>query len=1140
MGIVENNLDTNTSKYQTALSKSKEYFGNDELAAQVFLGKYALTTPEGVILEETPDDMHKRMAKEFARIESKYPNSKSEKEIYELFKNFKYIVPQGSPMSGIGNPYQTVSLSNCFVIESPYDSYSGICKTDQEEAQIMKRRGGVGFDISTIRPRGLSTSNAAKTTDGIGIFMERFSNTCREVAQGGRRGALMLSISVHHPEIETFINIKRDLKKVTGANISIRLSDEFMKAVKANEDYEVRFPVDDTENPKIRKNINAKQIWDQIIDSAWSSAEPGLLFWDTCTSQTPTEAYKAKGFGSVSTNPCITGDTLIAVADGRNAVSIKQLVEEGKDVPVYSTNIKTGQVEIKMGRNPRVTGINKEVWKLTLDDGSEFKATPNHKILLKNLQYVELKDLKPGDSIFPFYSHNSNGYRQISNTGSEMSGGARRNRRQYRLIAEFNGINVNPKTHAIHHINFNSTDDRIENLQALLHEEHKQIHSEKMIGSKNPYHKMTDEWKFKFASKPGIKNPKYSGHTNDELLEHGKKLFDAHGKLTNDIWLDYAKKNKLPQYLGNQFRFGSFKNFVNQVSSNHKVVSIEFIGNEDVYNITVDDNHNYHVITSKEDDKYITSSGICVKNCGEILLSPYDSCRLLLVNTLSFVENPFTSKAKFDYEKYGKVVQVAQRLMDDMIDLELECIEKIQKKIEADPEPEDVKRIEIDLWNKIKTAAINGRRTGLGVTAIGDTIAALNLRYGSEESVTAIEEIYKHLALNAYRSTVEMAKERGTFPVYEYDLEKDHPFINRIMDLDSNLKEDWKKYGRRNIALTTTAPAGSVSVLTQTTSGIEPAFEVVYKRRKKINPNDKEARVDFVDALGDKWQEYKVYHHQYKKWMEVSGKEAIEDSPYYKARANDIDWVAKVKAQAAAQKWICHSISNTTNVPNETSKEVVSEIYMTGWESGCKGVTVYRDGCRDGVLVTEKPITPVIDDNSFKEHHAPKRPKDLPCDIFHITVGGEKWNAFVGLYEDKPYEIFVGRSEYVQIPKSKKHGIIHKNGTYNLLIGEGDDQIIVKDLAKVFENASESAFTRTVSLALRHGVPVQYVVEQIEKGASKENNLFSLGKGLMRVLKGYIKDGTKTKKKCENCGSDELAYIEGCLTCSGCSHSKCG
>lgn len=634
----------------------------------------------------------------------------------------------------------------------------------------------------------------------------------------------MLSISVHHPEIETFIKIKNDKTKVTGANISIRLTDEFMNAVKNNTEYETRFPVDNTVDPQIRKSIDAKSIWDQIIHSAWESAEPGLLFWDNIKKESPADCYP--DFQTVSTNPC-----------------------------------------------------------------------------------------------------------------------------------------------------------------------------------------------------------------------------------------------------------------------------------------------------------------------GEIVLSPYDSCRLLLVNVLSFVKNPFQENASFDYEKFGNVSFMAQRLMDDMIDLELECIDKIIDKINKDPEPLSIKQIELDLWNNIKSAAINGRRTGTGVTAVGDAIAALNIQYGSEKSVEVIEEIYKCLAVNCYRSTVELAKERGAFPAYDYSLEKDHVFINRIMNQDSKLKEDWKKYGRRNIALTTTAPAGSVSMLTQTTSGIEPAFEVIYKRRKKINPNDKQAKVDFVDALGDKWQEYNVYHHQYQKWMDVSGKTNIEESPYFGARANDINWTMKVKAQAGAQKWICHSISNTTNIPKETTEETVANIYMTGWETGCKGVTIYRDGCRDGVLVTESKKEE--ERKAFEEHHAPKRPEELMCDIHHMTVNGEKWNVFVGLFDAKPYELFAGRAEHVHIPKSRKQGVIKKNGNYNLLIGEGDDQIVVKDLAKVFDNSSESAFTRTVSLALRHGVPIQYVVEQIEKGADKDSNFFSLAKGMMRVLKGYIKDGTKVSKKCNSCGSSDLKYQEGCLSCTSCGWSRC-
>jgi ribonucleoside-diphosphate reductase alpha chain len=809
--------------YNEAYKKSLEYFGGDELAAQVFLGKYALTTSDGDIVEKTPDEMHHRLAGEFARIEMKYKNPLPEEQIYNYLKNFKYIIPQGSPMAGIGNPYQVMSLSNCFVIESPYDSYGGILKTDQEEAQLMKRRGGVGFDISTIRPKGLLTSNAAKTTTGIGVFMNRFSNTCREVGQDGRRGALMLTISVHHPEIRTFVNIKRDLKKVTGANISIRLSDEFMQAVKDGKNFELRWPVDSAD-PKLTTSIDARGLWHEIIESAHAAAEPGLLFWDTVKRFSPADAYESLGFGTVSTNPC-----------------------------------------------------------------------------------------------------------------------------------------------------------------------------------------------------------------------------------------------------------------------------------------------------------------------GEITLSPYDSCRLLLVNAVSFVRNPFTKRANIDWEKFAEVVQAAQKLMDDVVDLELECVEKILQKIEADPEPEDVKSIERNMWHKIRHMATQGRRTGLGVTAIGDAIAAMNVKYGSAESIELIEEIYKNLAVNSYRSSVEMARDRGAFPAYDYECEKNHTFINRIMDVDPELKKNWQIYGRRNIANTTTAPAGSVSIETQTTSGIESVFKLSYTRRRKINPNDKQARVDYVDQMGDKWQEYTVFHHWFEKWMDITGKTDPEESPYWGATSSDIDWTNKVKAQAAAQKWICHSISNTTNVPEDTSIEVIKDIYMTGWESGCKGVTVYRDNCRSGVLVTNGRK------KKFDENHAPKRPEKLPCDIYHMQVRGERWNFFIGLFDDKPYEIFAGRSKFIHLPRSRKKGYTMKNGTYNLYTGEGDNQLVIENLATVFDNPTESAFTRTVSLALRHGVPVQFVVEQITKGADSENEMFSLAKGLVRVLKEYIKDGTKpTLKKCPQCGSKDLAYQEGCITCKGCGHSKCG
>jgi len=858
----------NSYTKEEAYEASLKYFGGDELAASVFISKYALRDTSGKLYEKTPSDMHIRLAKEFARIEAKYPNPMSEKEIFCLLADVDHIdiskravmsleelashsrglgavVPQGSPMSAIGNHFQYQSLSNCFVIESPYDSYAGILKADQEQAQIMKRRGGVGFEISTIRPKGIVTANAARTTDGIGVFMERFSNTCREVAQGGRRGALMLTIDVHHPEIRTFINIKRDLKKVTGANISIRLTDEFMQAVKDGGKVHLRFPVQKDVKHSVEDWTDAKELWHEIIEAAWASAEPGLLFWDTVKKRTPTEAYASVGYSSTSTNPC-----------------------------------------------------------------------------------------------------------------------------------------------------------------------------------------------------------------------------------------------------------------------------------------------------------------------GEIVLSPYDSCRLLLVNLSKFVKDPFAPSATYDEAAYRSVVEKAQRLMDDLVDLELEAVDKIISKINSDPEPEEVKRSELTLWNKIKAAAINGRRTGLGITALGDALAALNIRYGSDSSVEMTETIYRGLCLAAYTSTVQMAKERGAFPVFSHDLEQEHPFIKQVLTAAPELLSDYKAYGRRNIALTTTAPAGSVSVLTQTTSGIEPAFLLSYKRRKKITAADVTSRVDFVDPLGDKWQEYKVYHHAFKKWMDVTGKtdEQVAESPYAGATSNEIDWVKKVDLQAAAQKWICHSISNTTNIPNETSVDVVKEIYMRGWETGCKGVTIYRDGCRTGVLVQDTPSEKKDTDGqpaTMVENHAPKRLKELPCDIHRINLKGsngpETYLVLVGLLSGKPYEIFCGLSHHVEVPKKAKVGTLIKNGkkdgvaTYNLQIPVGDDDhLVFKDVVELFANPLYGAFTRTLSLSLRHGVPVQYIVEQLQK--DKHSDMGSFSKVIARVLKGYIPDGTKSTsdKKCNACGAEGLVYKEGCVTCSACGNSKCG
>jgi ribonucleoside-diphosphate reductase alpha chain len=836
--------------YSQVYEASIEYFDGDEFAAKVFVDKYALQNPQGEYLELTPTDMHRRLAKEFARIEAKYPNPVSEESIFSLLDNFKFVVPQGSPMSAIGNPYQLQSLSNCFVVQGVHtdklDSYGGIMLADQEIAQIMKRRGGVGLDISGIRPKNVITNNAAKTTDGIGVFMDRFSNTCREVAQNGRRGALMITISVNHPEIETFIKIKRDKKKVTGANISIRFNDEFMTAVKNNEDYTLRWPVESTvEDAKVTKVVRAKEIWDHVIDSAWASAEPGLLFWDTVKKNTPSDIYHEFGHNSICTNPC-----------------------------------------------------------------------------------------------------------------------------------------------------------------------------------------------------------------------------------------------------------------------------------------------------------------------GEIVLPKYDACRLLVLNLASYVKNAFAKNAFFDFKKFSQHTQVAQRLMDDIIDLEIECVDRILAKVQADPEPEEAKSTELNLWKKIREMNISGRRTGLGITALGDALAMLGIKYGSKESIEVTRKIYRALAVGAHTSSCTMAKERGAFPIFNYELEKGHEYLNTIFkDCSPEVKKMWKTSGRRNIALTTTAPTGSVSSQTQTTSGIEPVYMLSYVRRKKHNPSDKNARVDFTDAMGDMWQEFTVYHHGVKKWMDTTGETDITKSPYYGATSNDVDWVASVDLQAAAQESIDHSISKTCNLPEDATKDMVSQVYMRAWEKGCKGFTVYRDKCRDGVLINKSEAKRGTDGRpaEIETSMAPKRPQELPCEIKKVKIQGEQWTIFVGVFNGKPYEVFGGLSKYVDIPNKYKMGKIVKNGkvdditTYNLIIGEGDDQMLIKDIANVFENANFGAFTRTISLALRHGTPVQYVVEQLQK--DKHSEITSFSKVIARVIKNYIADGTKStsERNCPSCGNAKLIYQQGCMQCVGgimpdgsvCTWSKC-
>jgi len=834
-----------------ALEASKKYFGGDELAASVWVNKYALKDSYGRIYELTPDDMHRRMAKEIHRIELKYPNPLSEEEIYHLFKDFRYIVPQGGPMTGIGNPFQIASLSNCFVIghDGPSDSYGGILKIDEEQIQLMKRRGGVGHDLSHIRPKGSPVMNSALTSTGVVPFMERYSNSTREVAQDGRRGALMLTISIKHPDAEAFIDAKLDGTKVTGANVSVKIDDEFMRAVKEGKPYVQQFPIDSPQ-PRVKKEIDARKLWKKIIHNAWKSAEPGVLFWDTILRESIPDCYADLGFHTVSTNPC-----------------------------------------------------------------------------------------------------------------------------------------------------------------------------------------------------------------------------------------------------------------------------------------------------------------------GEIPLCPYDSCRLLAINLFSYVEKPFTEEAYFNWEKFKKHAQLALRIMDDIVDLELEKIDQIIAKIENDPEDWEIKEREFRLWHKIREKCIQGRRTGVGITAEGDMLAALGYRYGSDEAIDFSVQVHKTLALEAYRSSVKLAQERGAFPIYDAAREENNPFIKRLREADSALYEAMCQHGRRNIALLTIAPTGTTSIMTQTTSGIEPVFLVSYKRRRKVNPNDKNVRVDFVDEVGDAWEEYHVFHHKFIDWLKVKGYDPeevaklpyeeleaiIKQSPYYKSTANDIDWVAKVKMQGAIQKWVDHSISVTVNIPEETSEEMVAKIYMTGWEAGCKGITVYREGSRSGVLVSDKKKKEDPQNAEFKNTNAPKRPKVLEADVIQFKNNDEDWVAVVGLLNGRPYEIFTGRAEdSFSILSQVSKGWVIKNRTeegrsrYDFQYIDKDGyRVTIEGLSRTF-NKEYWNYAKLISGVLRHGMPIEYVVDMVNDLHLNDESLNTWKNGVVRALKRYIPDGTvPADNQCPNCGDDALVYEEGCLNCKSCGMSKC-
>jgi len=1315
---------------EEAIKLSIEYFKENTLAAEVFVGKYALKNKKLEYIEATPAKMHKRLAKEFARIESKFPNSIPEEEIFELIDQFKYLIPGGSPMSGIGNPYQRVSLSNCFVIDT-VDSYGGICKADERIAQISKRRGGVGLDISSIRPRGVATQNSALTTDGISVFMERFSNTSKEVAQQGRRGALMISLSCHHPEILTFIKSKRDLTKITGANISVRITDEFMNAVKKDKNYELRWPVDSKE-PVIKSNIKAREVWDELVKSNYLSAEPGILFWDTILQNSPADCYSDVGFKTISTNPCITGETLVYVADGRGNVSIKELADKGEDVPVFCYDDKKNVV-VRTMRNPRVTGYNQKIYKVTLDDGSIIRATANHEITLRNGE-KRIDELKSGDSLriltkytAPLPSSIKAGGNRKSKNKYYWISSKSNTRAEHRFISEFLSDRNLDKKEVVHHKDYNGLNNSCINLEVMSENQHNKFHSRDMMGDKNPMRRAKSEWsKEKWQqyhdtmskAVSGKLNGRFLGADNDALKLHAIKLTkELNRRFSKKDWQKYARKNKLPIGFSNwrkdnvgkvvelakwaaiecemeyididprlvktlrsmieqgykafidnevvfvekeceecgkkfikhhmqreisfcsrtcsnyylnrhgvnekrtsslnatyekksnktkedqlrifttlkfnlgrmplmkewerecksektpwrlktKYGFKSYKEIKeNAEFFNHRVVSVEFDGYQDVYNGTVDDYHNFFMggFEGKMDngnDKWVYINS---KNCGELPLNSCDSCRLMSINLTAYVEDPFSKNAHFNIDKFKIHINKCQRLMDDLVELETESVSKIISKIESDPEDDSTKYNELSLWKEILTKCQNGRRTGLGITALGDCIAMLNIKYGSPESIETVEMIYSNLRNEAYKASIEMAKERGKFPIFDAKKEEGNLYLERLPE---EIKLEMKKYGRRNIGCLTTPPAGSGSTIAKigdlfgTSSGFEPVFKVEYRRKRKLHESNEE-KEDFIDDMGDRWKEYIITHSGLEIFKKITGK-SLEDSPYHGAQAEEIDFKNRVAMQAMATKYVDHAISSTVNLPFDIDEKTVSDIYISAWEKGCKGLTIYRSGSRDGVLTSmdstrncedcdtaSKDLVTLIEQgnrpNNIIIASAPKRPNVVECDIHRSKVGGGDWLFFVGKHNGRPYEIFGGDNEIFIIPQKYKKGWIRKNGgkdgvsQYDLILGSLDDdneKLEIKGIAIHFNNYQYGAFTRLTSLTMRHGTPIRYICEQITK-KGVEGDLFSFQRALSRILKKYISEGEKSQAECPMCHGKEVYYKNGCPTCKICGHSAC-
>ena len=1186
----EKNLKTYSK--QEVEKATKQYFKDDELATDVWIKKYCLKDNKNYY-ELTPDDMHRRIAKELARIELNYINPLPEDFIYDTIKNFKRIIPQGSPMSGIGNDMQVVSLSNCFVIGNGdnSDSYGGIMKLDQEMVQLEKRRGGVGTDMSFIRPNGSLVKNSAITSTGVVPFMERYSNTTKEVAQDGRRGALMLSISIKHPDSERFIDAKLEQGKVTGANISVKLTDEFMNCAINGTPFTQQYPID-SDNPTFTKVVDAQKIWKKIIYNAWKSAEPGILYWDKIIGESIPDCYSDLGFKTTSTNPCVAPETLILTSDGYvpivDRIGLKTNVWNGVE---FSEVI------------PLQTGSNEKMKLIKFSDGTELKVTHYHGFYKWDgfsregkATKVEAKELIVGDKLekyeFPsllrhkvldtskdFYTLGffaGDGFVKRDSTAHVSLYGEKK-----KLIDRLNVIG---------NVSENIENDRL-TVRVELPEINMDLHDLKKYVPKyvDNYSQSMLSWLAGIIDSDGSRNSEegsisissidreflmniklhmlnimgINGHVIDEK-EGGLKEIKGHEYETNNSYRLIISANSVKKLYDLGLR--TFRVIIDNINVNRdasrfiKVISIE----------DVEDCEKVYCFTEPKRNRGCFG-GVVTSNCGEIPLCPNDSCRLLALNLFGYVVNPFTPEAYFDWNLFKQDVIVAQRYMDDIVDLEIEKIDAILNKVKSDPEDEFIKIYEINLWEQIKLMTIKGRRTGLGITAEGDMLAALNLRYGSDEGTDFSVKVHKTLKLEAYRSSVIMAKERGAFPIYNSERELKNPFIGRINNEDPELYSEMITYGRRNIALLTIAPTGSVSICTQTTSGIEPAFLVMYMRRRKINPQEKDSRIDFVDEEGIAWMQYPVFHHKFELWLLANGydinvvktmtteqlDEIIKQSPYYKSTSNDIDWVKKVEMQGLIQKEIDHSISVTVNLPNNATEEIVSKVYETGWRFGCKGITVYRDGSRSGVLVgvEEKKVK----EEKFDEVHAPKRPKRLKGEIHRFQNSLEKWIAVVGIKDGRPYEIFTGKLEngLSKLPSTVKDCEVVKNIIEVDCFNEEGEPIKIKkkryDIEYVDADGIKQAHTglnhsfnpefwnyaKLISGILRHGMPLVYVYELIDSLNFKEEHINTWKNGIVRTIKKYIKDGEKVTGNCPDCGSEHLEFKEGCLTCMGCGNSKC-